>query len=115
MRCTGISVPPPDRQPGVDTGSVEAGPDEGSERARRAFDHAVERERAAIATHERAATMHAEAAALLEQAALTANEADHLDELIRRAEAERKPAEAAADRAATARHRLRSEGVPVDE
>jgi hypothetical protein len=59
--------------------------------------------------------MHDKAAALLEQAALTANEADGVDELTRRAEAERERAAAATDRAANARNRLRAEGVPVDE
>jgi hypothetical protein len=88
---------------------------EGTARARRAFDHAVKREREAIATHERAAIMHERAAALLEQAALTEHDPTRVDELTQRAQFERERTAAANRRADVARDRLRSEGVPLDD
>jgi hypothetical protein len=59
--------------------------------------------------------MHDEAAALLEQEAVTEHDADRLETLTTRAETERERGTAARRRAATARGRLRAEGVEVDE
>jgi hypothetical protein len=94
---------------------VETGDRQRSDRGQRAFDHAVARELAAIATHTRAAAMHDESAAVLEQAALSELDPDRLDTLITRAETERDRSAAARRRAATVRGRLRAEGVRLEQ
>jgi len=95
--------------------TARVGPaDDAAARARKAFVHAVARERQALVTHERAALMHEESAARLEQAALDASDPRRVDHFIVRAQAERQRAIAARERAGEARRRLRAEGVDPD-
>lgn len=105
---------PPDGRMPAHTEPVTTAGDDPVDRAQRAFDHAVDREKESIAAHEHAATVHDEAAALNEQAALHEADPAHLDDLVARAEAERERGSAARSRADRARQRLRAEGVEVD-
>lgn len=80
------------------------------DRARHAYAHAVEREREAIATHERAASMHEGLAARLELSAENEPNPGRAGALAARVETERQRSVEARKRAAEARERLRSEG-----
>ncbi|MGY1634364.1 hypothetical protein ACI784_21915 [Geodermatophilus sp. SYSU D01186] len=86
-------------------------PGVGAERSRRAFDRAVARERDAIALHERAAVLHEGVADVLERAAARQASGARTGVLRERAEAERRLAGTARERARTVRARLTGEGV----
>jgi hypothetical protein len=82
------------------------------ERARRAFVHAVARERDAIEAHEQAALRHEEIAEKYESAALT-SDAGGRDRLTQLASKERERAANARMRAEEVRNRLRADGLDL--
>lgn len=79
------------------------------ERAKKAFERAVARERGAIAAHERAAVAEDEAAAVIEDQASRESDAERKVRLLDRAQADRDRADRARGRAAKARARLEAE------
>ena len=84
------------------------------ERAQEAFARAVHRELQAIETHQRAVAMHESAAGQAEQLAAMETGEVRQAALLERAAEEHRRADAARQRAADARARLRSEGVDPD-
>jgi hypothetical protein len=86
-------------------------PEGHSERAQQAFDHAVERERAALQTHETAAERHESVATHYRNAAREETDASRIERLNQLSATERDRAEHARNRAASVRERLIGEGI----